>query len=71
MFSTCTKDSNLLFARLFGDKDDFARSIFVLAISNISFKNIENALITLPKDFKNVQSDKFAIKRIPAQLPSL
>lgn len=65
------EDSNLLFAHSFDDKDDFTRSIFVLAISNISFKNIENTLITLPKDFKNVQSDKFVIKRIPAQLPSL
>lgn len=65
------EDSNLLSAHSFDNKDDFARSIFVLAISNISFKNIENTLITLPKDFKNVQSDKFVIKRIPAQLPSL
>lgn len=65
------EDSNLLFAHSFDDKDDFARSIFVLAISNISFKNIENTLITLPKDFKNVQSDKFVMKRIPAQLPYL
>lgn len=65
------EDSNLLSAHSFDDKDDFARSIFVLAISNISFKNIENTLITLPKDFKNVQSDKFVMKRIPAQLPPL
>lgn len=64
-------DSNLLFAHSFDDEDDFSRSIFVLVISNISFKNIENMLITLPKDFKDVQSDKFVIKRIPAQLPSL
>lgn len=46
-------------------------NIFVLAISNVSFKNIENVLITLAKDFKNIQSDKFVIKRNLVQLSSL
>lgn len=64
MFRTRTKDSNLLLAHLFEDKDDFAWSIFAIAISNVSFKNTGNVLITLPKDFKNVQPNNYVYENM-------